>query len=214
MTNERLTAFTRQAGTILATLLGLLVLTFCIGRLMPVDPVRAIVGEEADQATYDTVAERIGANLPLYQQFFRYVNDLAHGDFGTSIRTGQPVINDILHVMPATIELATFAIIVGAGLGIPLGILAAVRRNRPVDHVIRFLTLIGHSMPIFWTGMIGLIIFYAALDLVGGGGRLSDYYIGLVPETTGFLLIDAVLAGDWEVRIITSASCRRRRASC
>ena len=199
MSNERLFAFARQAGTVLATLIGLLVLTFCIGRLMPVDPVRAIVGEEADQATYEMVAERIGAHLPLYQQFIRYVNDLTHGDFGVSIRTGQPVINDILHVMPATIELATFAIIFGAGFGIPLGILAAVQRNRPVDHVIRFATLIGHSMPIFWTGMIGLIIFYAALDLVGGGGRLSDYYVGLVPDRTGFILIDAAIAGDWEV---------------
>ncbi|TCQ05925.1 peptide/nickel transport system permease protein [Rhizobium sp. PP-F2F-G36] len=199
MNNARFSAFGRQAGTILVTLIGLLILTFCIGRLMPVDPVRAIVGEEADRATYEMVAERIGANLPLYQQFFKYVSDLLQGDFGVSIRTGQPVINDILHVMPATIELATFAIIVGAGLGIPLGILAAVRRNKPVDHVIRFLTLIGHSMPIFWTGMIGLIVFYAALDLVGGGGRVSDYYIGLVPETTGFLLIDSMLAGDWDV---------------
>ncbi|KKX31507.1 ABC transporter permease [Rhizobium sp. LC145] len=199
MSNERLFAFARQAGTVSATLIGLLVLTFCIGRLMPVDPVRAIVGEEADQATYEMVAERIGAHLPLYQQFIRYVNDLTHGDFGVSIRTGQPVINDILHVMPATIELATFAIIFGAGFGIPLGILAAVQRNKPADHVIRFATLIGHSMPIFWTGMIGLIIFYAALDLVGGGGRLSDYYVGLVPDRTGFILIDAAIAGDWEV---------------
>jgi len=199
MSYDRTTAFLRQTGTILVTLIGLLVLTFCIGRLMPVDPVRAIVGEEADRATYEMVAERMGVNLPLYQQFFRYVGDIVHGDFGVSIRTGQPVINDIAHVMPATIELATFAIIGGAGLGIPLGILAAVRRNRPVDHIIRFLTLIGHSMPIFWTGMIGLIIFYAALGLVGGGGRISDYYVGLIPETTGFMLIDAALAGDWEV---------------
>ncbi|TNM63738.1 ABC transporter permease [Aliirhizobium smilacinae] len=199
MKSESITAFGRQAGTIFVTLFGLLVLTFCIGRMMPVDPVRAIIGEEADQATYQMVAERIGANLPIYQQFFRYVNDLLHGDFGTSIRTGQPVINDILHVMPATIELATFAILFGAGLGVPLGILAAVQRNKPVDHIIRFLTLIGHSMPIFWTGMIGLIIFYAVLDLVGGGGRVSDFYIGLVPDTTGFLLIDSLIAGDWEV---------------
>lgn len=199
MKSDTFIAVGRQAGTILATLAGLLILTFCIGRMMPVDPVRAIVGEEADQATYQMVAERIGANLPIYQQFFRYVNDLLHGDFGTSIRTGQPVINDILHVMPATIELATFAILFGAGLGIPLGILAAVRRNKPVDHVIRFVTLIGHSMPIFWTGMIGLIIFYAVLNLVGGGGRMSDFYIGMVPETTGFLLIDSLIAGDHEV---------------
>ncbi|MEK1871157.1 MAG: ABC transporter permease [Rhizobium altiplani] len=199
MSHDRIFAVARQAGTIMVTLLGLLILTFCIGRLMPVDPVRAIVGEEADRATYELVAERLGVNLPLHTQFIRYVGDVVRGDFGVSIRTGQPVISDIAHVMPATIELATFAILCGAGFGIPLGIFAAINRNRPADHIIRFLTLIGHSMPIFWTGMIGLIIFYAVLGLVGGGGRISDYYIGLVPETTGFMLIDAAIAGDWEV---------------
>ncbi|NMN70774.1 ABC transporter permease [Rhizobium sp. 57MFTsu3.2] len=199
MSHDRIFATARQAGTIMVTLLGLLILTFCIGRLMPVDPVRAIVGEEADRATYELVAERLGVNLPLHTQFIRYVGDVVRGDFGVSIRTGQPVISDIAHVMPATIELATFAILCGAGFGIPLGIFAAINRNRPADHIIRFLTLIGHSMPIFWTGMIGLIIFYAVLGLVGGGGRISDYYIGLVPETTGFMLIDAAIAGDWEV---------------
>ncbi len=199
MSHDRIFAAARQAGTIMVTLLGLLILTFCIGRLMPVDPVRAIVGEEADRATYELVAERLGVNLPLHTQFIRYVGDVVRGDFGVSIRTGQPVISDIAHVMPATIELATFAILCGAGFGIPLGIFGAINRNRPADHIIRFLTLIGHSMPIFWTGMIGLIIFYAVLGLVGGGGRISDYYIGLVPETTGFMLIDAAIAGDWEV---------------
>lgn len=199
MSHDRIFAAARQAGTIMVTLLGLLILTFCIGRMMPVDPVRAIVGEEADRATYELVAERLGVNLPLHTQFIRYVGDVVRGDFGVSIRTGQPVISDIAHVMPATIELATFAILCGAGFGIPLGIFAAINRNRPADHIIRFLTLIGHSMPIFWTGMIGLIIFYAVLGLVGGGGRISDYYIGLVPETTGFMLIDAAIAGDWEV---------------
>ncbi|ATU92826.1 ABC transporter permease [Phyllobacterium zundukense] len=199
MTHERVYAGIRQGATILVTLFGLLVLTFCIGRLMPVDPVRAIIGEEADAATYRMVAERLGMDRPVYEQFLRYLGDILTGNFGVSIRTGQSVINDIAHVMPATIELATFAIICGAGLGIPLGILAAVRRNRLTDHVIRVVTLLGHSMPIFWIGMIGLIVFYATLGLVGGGGRMSDYNIGLAPETTGFLLIDAALAGDWEV---------------
>lgn len=199
MTHERIYAGIRQVATILVTLFGLLVLTFCIGRLMPVDPVRAIVGEEADAATYRMVAERLGMDRPVYEQFLRYLMDVLTGQFGVSIRTGQSVINDIAHVMPATIELATFAIIFGAALGIPLGIIAAVRRNRPTDHIIRVLTLLGHSMPIFWIGMIALIVFYAALGLVGGGGRMADYNIGLVTERTGFLLIDAALAGDWDV---------------
>jgi peptide/nickel transport system permease protein len=116
-----------------------------------------------------------------------------------SLRTGRSVIEDIMSVMPATIELATIAIIFGAGLGVPLGVLAAVRKDKVIDHVVRFLTLIGHSMPIFWTGMLGLIVFYAALGWVGGGGRVSDYYIGIVEGPTGFLLIDALLAGEWDI---------------
>ena len=194
-----LTAFARQAGTILVTLLGLLALTFAIGRMMPVDPVRAIVGEEADQATYQQVYEQLGMDKPVIVQFARYLGDVARGDFGTSLRTGQPVAADIRSVMPATIELATFAILFGAGFGIPLGVLAAVRKNRPTDHVVRILTLLGHSTPIFWTGMVGLILFYAVLGWGGGGGRVSDFYDGMVEPRTGFLLIDSALAGDWDV---------------
>lgn len=199
LTTSGLLAFARQAGTILVTLIGLLVLTFAIGRLMPVDPVRAIVGEEADPATYQQVYEQLGMDKPIHVQFVTYLGDVVRGDFGTSLRTGQPVVEDIRAVMPATIELATFAILFGAGLGIPLGVWAAVRKNRPTDHLVRVVTLLGHSMPIFWTGMIGLIVFYGWLGWVGGGGRVSDFYDGMVEPRTGFLLIDSALAGDWDV---------------
>ena len=158
-----------------------------------------IVGEEADPATYQQVYEELGMDQPVYVQFANYLGDVLRGDFGTSLRTGQPVAEDIKAVMPPTIELATFAILFGAGFGIPLGVWAAVRKNRPTDHIVRVVTLLGHSMPIFWTGMIGLIVFYAWLGWVGGGGRVSDFYDGLVEPRTGFLLIDAALAGDWDV---------------
>jgi len=188
-----------QIGTILVTLLGLLVLTFIIGRMMPADPVRAMVGEDATRETYEQVFRSLGLDRPLWEQFFYYLGDVLTGNFGTSIRTGQPVIQDILHVMPATMELATFAILIGAGLGVPMGVIAAVNKDRWPDHVVRVLSLFGHSMPIFWTGMIALIVLYAKLDLVGGSGRMDQFYIGLVPETTGFLLIDSLLAGEMDV---------------
>ncbi|WDZ80323.1 ABC transporter permease (plasmid) [Ensifer adhaerens] len=188
-----------QIGTIAVTLLGLLLLTFFIGRLMPADPVRAIVGEDATRETYEQVYRSLGLDRPLWEQFFYYLGDVFTGNFGTSIRTGQPVIQDILHVMPATIELATFAILIGAGLGIPLGVLAAVNKDRWPDHVVRVFSLFGHSMPIFWTGMIALIVFYAHLGLVGGSGRMDQFYIGLVEERTGFLLIDSLMAGEMDV---------------
>jgi peptide/nickel transport system permease protein len=188
-----------QFGTIVVTLLGLLVLTFIIGRMMPADPVRAMVGEDATRETYEQVFRSLGLDRPLWEQFFYYLGDVLTGNFGTSIRTGQPVIQDILHVMPATMELATFAILIGAGLGVPMGVIAAVNKDRWPDHVVRVLSLFGHSMPIFWTGMIALIVLYAKLDLVGGSGRMDQFYIGLVPETTGFLLIDSLLAGEMDV---------------
>ena len=189
----------RGTVTVLVTLLGLLLLTFAIGRVMPVDPARLLVGQDADQAAYEQAVIRLGLDRPVHEQFIGYVGDLLQGDFGVSLRTGQPVMTDIARALPATIELATFAVILGAGLGIPLGVIAAVNRNRLADHVVRIVTLLGHSMPIFWIGMIGLIVFYASLGWVSGGGRVSDYYVGLVPETTGFLLIDTILVGDWEV---------------
>ncbi|MEC8582741.1 MAG: ABC transporter permease, partial [Pseudomonadota bacterium] len=188
-----------QIGSIAVTLFGLLILTFVIGRVMPTDPVRAIVGEDATREVYETVYRQLGLDRPMWEQFFVYLKDVATFDFGTSIRTGQPVLNDILYVLPATIELATFAIIFGAGLGIPLGVMAAVHKDRWPDHLIRVFSLSGHSMPIFWTGMIALLVFYAQLGWVGGSGRMSQFYIGLVPEKTNFLLIDSGLAKEWDV---------------
>lgn len=188
-----------QAVSVLVTLFGLLVLTFVIGRMMPNDPVRAMVGEDASRETYEQVYRQLGLDRPVWQQFVGYVGDVAQGNFGNSIRTGQPVIRDILHVMPATIELATLAILIGAVLGIGLGVAAAVNKDRWPDHLIRVVSLLGHSMPIFWTGMIGLILFYAALGWVGGSGRMSQFYIGMIEPRTGFLLIDTALAGEWEV---------------
>ncbi|WP_439562892.1 ABC transporter permease [Roseinatronobacter sp.] len=189
----------RQALSVLATLFGLLVLTFVIGRIMPTDPVRAIVGEDATREVYEHVFRQLGLDRPMWQQFLFYMRDVVTFDFGNSVRTGQPITSDLARVLPATFELATFAIIIGAGLGAPLGVIAAVNKDRWVDHIVRVFSLLGHSMPIFWTGMIALLIFYAALGWVGGSGRMSQFYIGMVPERTNFLLIDAALAGQWDV---------------
>ena len=185
--------------SILVTLLGLLILTFVIGRIMPVDPVRAMVGEEATREVYEHVYRQLGLDRPMWQQFLFYLRDVVTFDFGTSIRTGQPVLSDIARVLPATIELATFAIVIGAAVGISLGVTAAVNKDRWPDHLIRVVSLTGHSMPIFWTGMIALLVFYAGLGWVGGSGRMSQFYIGMVPERTHFLLIDSALAGQWDV---------------
>ncbi len=195
----RVWSLSSHLGSIAATLVGLLVLTFAIGRFMPADPARAMVGEDASREVYEQAVRDLGLDRPVWQQFLHYLGDVFTGNFGHSIRTGRPVIEDIIHVMPATIELATFAILIGAGLGIPLGIAAAVNKDRWQDHLVRVFSLFGHSMPIFWTGMIALIVFYAHLGWVGGSGRMSQFYIGMVPSRTGFLLIDSLLAGQPEV---------------
>lgn len=185
--------------SVLTTLFLLVLLTFVIGRLMPVDPVIAVVGPDADQATYLKVKQELGLDLPVMQQFWIFLKNLLRGDFGTTLLTGRPVMEDIARVLPATVELATVTIILGAGIGIPLGVYAAVNRGRFADHAVRLIALLGHSTPIFWIGMIGLMLFYAKLGWVGGSGRLDLFYEDVVPGVTGFLLIDSLLAGDMEV---------------
>lgn len=185
--------------TVAVTLLGLLFVTFMIGRVMPIDPVLAVIGERATQAQYDAAFKELGLDKTLLEQFFIYVRDVLSGDFGRSIRTGQPVTTDIARVFPATLELATLGTIIGIVLGVPLGVMAAVYRGSWIDQTARFVGLIGYSMPIFWLGLVGLLIFYGILDWVEGPGRLGVFYQGLVPERTGLLLVDSAIAGDWTV---------------
>lgn len=185
--------------SVVTTLFLLVLLTFVIGRLMPVDPVIAVVGPDADRATYLKVKQELGLDLPVLQQFWIFFKNLLNGDFGSTLLTGRPVMEDIARVLPATVELATVTIILGAGIGIPLGVYAAVNRGRFADHAVRLIALLGHSTPIFWIGMVGLMLFYAKLGWVGGSGRVDVFYEDIVPNVTGFLLVDALLAGDMDV---------------
>lgn len=194
----RLGGTSRRFGAMLMTLLGLLALTFFIGRVMPLDPVLAVVGPDADSSTYDQVYHAMGLDRPLLVQFWIYLQDLAHGDFGNALLTGHPVIQDIARVFPATIELATLAIIFGVVIGLPLGVFAAANQGRVGDHMARVISLFGYSTPIFWLGMMGLLVFYAWLGWAGGAGRIDLAYDGLVPSVTGLLLIDTALDGDWD----------------
>ncbi|WP_370541613.1 ABC transporter permease [Actibacterium sp. 188UL27-1] len=186
-------------GSIAVTMLGLLFITFIIGRVMPIDPVLAIVGERASQATYDAVYRELGLDQPLLVQFLYYIWDVVRGDFGTSLLNARPVSEDIARVFPATLELATLGVIFGIVLGVPLGVVAAVRRGSWIDQVARVVALVGYSMPIFWLGLMGLLIFYGILGWVGGPGRLDIFYEDIVPTRTGMILIDSAIAGDWSV---------------
>ncbi len=186
-------------ATVAATILGLLFVTFMIGRVMPIDPVLAVIGERATQEQYDQTFRELGLDQPLLVQFGIYVGDVLQGDLGRSIRTGQEVTTDIARVFPATLELATLGTLIGVFIGVPLGVMAAVRRGSWIDQLARFVGLIGYSMPIFWLGLVGLLIFYGILGWVAGPGRLGIFYQGIVEPITGMLLIDSALRGEWAV---------------
>lgn len=180
------------------TLLGLLAVTFFIGRVIPIDPVLAIVGDRAPEHVVQRVREELGLNKPLYEQFALYVSKAVRGDFGTSVLTSNPVWDDIRKTFPATLELATCGILIGAGFGVPLGVWAAVRRGGAADHAVRVMGLVGYSVPIFWLGLMALVLFYAKLGWVGGPGRIDVAFEYSVERVTGLLLLDAAMAGEWE----------------
>ncbi len=187
----------RLAVMVALTFLGLLVVTFLIGRVVPVDPVLAVVGDRAPKSVYDRVYLELGLDKPLWQQFLIYLQKMLSGDFGESLLTKNPILTDIRRVFPATIELSTLAILIGTLIGVPAGVLAAVRHGRLTDQLVRVLGLVGYSAPIFWLGLLGLLVFYARLQWVGGPGRIDIAFEYDITRQTGFLLLDAALQGQW-----------------
>jgi peptide/nickel transport system permease protein len=190
---------TRWALMLLVTFTGLLAVTFFIGRKIPIDPLLAMLGERASAQAYAAARISLGLDKPLVVQFLIYVGDVLHGRFGMSLLTANPVIDDIKRVFPATLELATLSTIIGVAIGVPLGVMAAVRHNRWVDHLARFIGLAGSSVPVFWLALMGLLLFYAKLHWVSGPGRIDPLYDGMVETRTGSLLLDSLLAGEWDV---------------
>ena len=194
---RRLQALGRLTLTLALTYLGLLAVTFFIGRVIPVDPVLAIVGDNAPPHVVARVREELGLNQPLATQFTLYLGKVLQGDFGTSVLTSNPVLQDIRRTFPATLELASLGIVLGAGLGVPLGVWAAVRRGQWVDQAVRIIGLVGYSVPIFWLALMALLVFYARLDWVAGPGRIDAAYEFTLTPVTGLLLLDTAMAGEW-----------------
>ncbi|MER2509651.1 ABC transporter permease [Amaricoccus sp.] len=184
---------------VITTCLGLLAVTFFIGRVVPIDPVLAVLGDRAPASAIARVRAEMGLDLPLWQQFAIYVRQVLSGDLGTSILTTNPVLDDIRHVFPATLELATFGTIIGTSLGIPLGVLAAVKRNSLTDQVVRLIGLAGYSIPIFWLALLGLLLFYARLGWVAYPGRIDVVYEYTFTPITGLLLVDAIIQRQWDI---------------
>jgi len=185
-------------STIAVTFFGLLLVTFLIGRVVPSDPVLAAVGDRASQSTYDKAYIELGLDKPIYEQFFIYIKKVATGDFGTSILTKKNIADDIARVFPATVELATLALLFGTFIGVPAGVLAAVKQGKLIDQVVRVIGLIGYSAPIFWLCLLGLLLFYAKLDWVSGPGRIDIGFEYSVTRVTGLLLVDSAMQGQWD----------------
>jgi peptide/nickel transport system permease protein len=193
----RLKALAATLVTVPITLFGLVLVTFLIGRVVPIDPVLAIVGDRAPQEVVERARLELGLDRPLIEQFFRFVVQIAQGDLGRSVMTANPVTQDIARFFPATFELATVAIILATLVGVPLGVLAAVRQGGWLDQAVRLFCLAGHSLPVFVLGLLSLLLFYAKLGWAPGPGRQGIAFEDMVDVRTGVLTVDALLANDW-----------------
>jgi peptide/nickel transport system permease protein len=183
-------------SSLLITIGGLLVITFVIGRVLPIDPVLAVVGDHATPEVYEIAKHRLGLDQPVWHRFELYIAAIARGDLGVSIITGKPVLEDIARVFPATVELATIAVFLGVVLGVPMGVIAASRHGRWPDHVLRVVGIVGYSAPVFWLGLVALVVFYSKLGWSAGPGRLGILYEGTIEPITGVILIDSLLRGE------------------
>jgi peptide/nickel transport system permease protein len=190
------TYIVRRLVTSILTLFGALTVIFLLTHIVPADPVRMVVGIDADQQTVERFRREAGLDQPLWVQYFIYVNQLAHGDLGRSLTSRQPVSSDLEQYYPATLELALVTGVVYIGLGLAFGSLAGMTRSRPLDRTIRFLSLGTYSLPPFWLGLVLQVVFYGQLHALPAIGRL-DPNLTPPPRVTGLYLIDTVVAGSF-----------------
>ena len=195
---SRLLAVSSRLGQALPALFGVIVVTFLLTRALPGDPAAYFAGPAADEKSIAQIRAALGLDRPLPEQFWLYLMDLVAGELGQSISTGQPVAAELIRRLPASLELTLFALLLAVAVAVPMGVLAATRPGRPVDHVCRFVVTAGVSLPTFFTGLVLVFIFYYVLGWAPSPiGRLDFAYLA-PPRLTGFYVIDALLAGDGE----------------
>ena len=184
----------RRLGLLIPTFIGVSLVAFFFIRLLPGDPVLLLAGERGiSPERYAELMHRFGFDLPLWKQFIYYFTDLLHGDFGTSISTKKPIFTEFFTLFPATLELSFCAVIFAVALGVPAGVIAAVKRNSWFDHTAMATALVGYSMPIFWWALLLIIVFSGMLGWTPVSGRISLMFF--FPKVTGFMLIDSLLSG-------------------
>ena len=187
--------FATRIGLVIPTFVGVTLLTFALIRLVPGDPIELLVGERGiDPERHAMLRAELGLDQPLLSQYGIYISDVLSGDLGRSIVTKTPVIDEFLALFPATIELSICAIVFATAIGIPIGILAAVRRGSVFDYATMGVSLTGYSMPIFWWALLLILLFSVHLGWTPVSGRLSVMYY--VEPVTGFMLIDTLLSDE------------------
>ncbi len=187
----------RRLFFLIFVLFGLSVVTFSLSHAIPSDPARLMAGPRASAATVDKIRERYGLNDPLPVQYVNYVQGVLRLDLGDSFTTRRPVKEDLARYLPATLELGLFAFILSTAVGVPLGVLSAVKRDKWPDHIARFVSISGLALPVFWLAIMAQFVFFGRLGWLPDGGRLP---IGSDPPPTVTTLytVDALLAGQWE----------------
>jgi dipeptide transport system permease protein len=189
----------KRALIAIPSLIGVIIVTFMLTRMLPGDPAAYFAGPAATKEAIEQVRVKLGLHRHWTVQFGNYVADLARGDLGTSLTTGQPVLTDIRNRLPASAELTLLGLIVSMLIAVPLGILAATKPGSPIDHLCRVIATAGVSLPVFFTGLILVYVFYYLLGLAPAPlGRL-DTFLSPPPQVTGFYLIDSLIAGNGEV---------------
>jgi dipeptide transport system permease protein len=185
----------RRLAVLIPTFIGVSIIAFAFIRVLPGDPVMLMSGERVmAPERYEQLNELLGFNRPLYIQYLDYLGGIVTGDFGRSLVTRRPVLDDFLTLFPATLELSLFAIVLAVAIGVPLGIIAAIRRGSWLDQSIMGVALVGYSMPIFWWGLLLIILFSGVLGWTPVSGRISLLYF--FPPVTGFMLIDSLISGQ------------------
>jgi len=186
----------RRVALIVPTFLGVTLIAFALIRLIPGDPVENLSGERGmDPERRLRLLHEFGLDRPLPAQYAEYLNQIVHGDLGTSLTTHEPVLREFLTLFPATVELAFFAMVFAIVLGLPAGIIAAIKRNTVADYAVMGVSLTGYSMPIFWWALLLILFFSVHLGWTPVSGRIAVQYD--VQAATGFMLIDTLRAGDF-----------------
>lgn len=187
--------FFKRVSMLIPTFLGITILSFLLVHLVPGDPIELMAGERGlSPERHAALQAELGLDKPLWQQYLTYIGNVLQGDLGSSFVTHEPVLTEFFTLLPATIELSLCAIIFAVGVGLPLGVLAAIKRGSAVDHTVMSISLTGYSMPIFWWALLLILLFSVQLDITPVSGRISVLY--WVDTVTGFMLIDSWLSGE------------------